>query len=107
MSQHTVAIEVANRKLKVACPVGQESALLSAAKEVGDRLSQASQKNKANNTPELAMLMTALNLAYELLDTQEKLAAEKKEAQEKISLLQSTIEQALNSQQNLLQDKQA
>ena len=41
MAQRTVEITVADRKLKVACPIGQESALLSAAAELSERLSKA------------------------------------------------------------------
>lgn len=100
MSQHTVAIEVANRKLKVACPVGQESSLISAAKEVNDRLELATQTSKATNTPEQAMLMTALNLANELLTLRIEMEREQHETQSKIELLQQTIEQALHTKAN-------
>jgi cell division protein ZapA len=95
MSQHTVTIEVASRRLKIACPAGQESALLQAADEVTKRLTSFEQKNHTNKTPEQAMLMTALNLANDLLQTQKGLARERIEMQSKIDLLQSTIEQAL------------
>jgi cell division protein ZapA len=39
--------------------------------------------------------MTALNLANDLLQTQQKLKIEQQDNQKKIALLQSTIEQAL------------
>ena len=97
MSQHTVAIEIANRKLKVACPVGQETSLISAAKEVSDRLELSAKVSKATNTPEQAMLMTALNLANELLELRQEMNREKQDTKSKIELLQSTIEQALHT----------
>ena len=100
MSQHTVAIEIANRKLKVACPVGQETSLLCAAKEVTDRLEIASKSSKATNTPEQAMLMTALNLANDLLELRKEMEREKEDTKSKIELLQSTIEQVLHAQAN-------
>jgi len=94
MAQRTVEINIVDRKLKVACPLGQETALLSAARELTDRLDEAN-KVKTVSTPEQVLLMTALNLANDLLQTQQKLAAQELENKEKIALLQSTIEQAL------------
>ena len=99
MSQRTVEINVIDRKLKVACPIGQETALLSAAAELTDRLSKAN-SSKSTATPEQALLMTALNLANDLLKSQQQLKKEKQASKEKIALLQSTIEQALAPQNN-------
>ena len=95
MTQHTVTINVANRKLKIACPKGQETALLSAAQEVTERLVINSNKNTATNTPEQSLLMTALNLANDLLVLQKLHEKELLNAESKIALLQTTIEQAL------------
>jgi len=94
MTQRTVEINVLDRKLKVACPIGQESALLSAAAELSDRLT-ALRNSKSIATPEQTLLMTALNLTNELLLTKQQLQTEKEENKQKIALLQSTIEQAL------------
>jgi len=94
MTQRTVEINVIDRKLKVACPIGHESALLGAAAELSERLTAAN-NSKSIATPEQALLMTALNLAHDLLSAKKKLKAEQKENKQKIALLQSTIEQAL------------
>jgi cell division protein ZapA len=94
MSQRTVEIKIMDRKLKVACPTGQESALLIAAAELTSRLTKASQ-SKSIASPEQAILMTALNLTNELLATKEQLKAEQIDHNKKIALLQSTIEQAI------------
>jgi cell division protein ZapA len=94
MTQRTVEINVIDRKLKVACPIGQESALLSAAAELSDRITIANNSKSIAN-PEQALLMTALNLANDLLAARRQLKTEKKENKQKITLLQSTIEQAL------------
>lgn len=95
MTQRTVEINVIDRKLKVACPIGKESALLVAAAELSKRLTTAN-KSKSIATPEQALLMTALNLANDLLTANQKLKTEQKENKQKIALLQSTIEQALS-----------
>ncbi|WP_206484077.1 cell division protein ZapA [Thalassotalea sp. G2M2-11] len=95
MNQHNVTIEVANRRLKVACPQGQESALLQAAEEVNQRLNNDKQKGQSLKTPEQTMLMTALNLANDYLTQQRKFEQEKKALHSQIDLLQQTIEQAV------------
>jgi cell division protein ZapA len=94
MSQRTVEIKINDRKLKVACPIGQESALLIAAAELTSRLIKAN-KSKSLASPEQAILMTALNLTNELLASNQKLKAEQLEHKKEIALLQSTIEQAI------------
>ena len=72
MAQRTVEINIVDRKLKVACPIGQETALLSAAQELSARLAKAG-ASKTISTPEQTLLMTALNLSNDLLQTQQKL----------------------------------
>jgi len=99
MSRQTVEIKVIERKLKVACPRGQETALVSAAAELNKRLEQADNSN-AISTPEQALIMTALNLANDLLQCQQQMEIERKQTQSKIELLQSTIEQALTPQED-------
>ena len=95
MSQRTVEINIVDRKLKIACPIGQETALLSAAQELSDRLIKAG-TSKVISTPEQTLVMTALNLANDLLKAQQQLKIEQEDNQQKIMLLQSTIEQALS-----------
>jgi len=95
MAQRTVEINIVDRKLKIACPIGQETALLTAAQELSDRLTKAG-ASKAITTPEQTLLMTALNLANDLIKAQQKLKLEQQDNKEKIALLQSTIEQALS-----------
>jgi len=99
MSQHNVTIEVANRRFKIACPKGQESALLKAAGEVNKRVIENSIKTQTTKTAEQAMLMTALNLSHDYLVQQQKFERERQELQSKIDLLQQTIEQAVNKKQ--------
>jgi cell division protein ZapA len=97
MSQHTVTIKVANKSLKIACPIGEESALLAAAQELTIRFNKINEKAAANSSSEQSMMMAALNLSYDLLRTKEAAEKEKLALQSKIELLQSTIEQALTT----------
>ena len=94
MTQRTVEINVLERKLKVACPIGHESALLNAAADLSERLTKANQ-SKHIVSSEQALLMTALNLSNDLLAMKQQIENERIENQQKIALLQSTFEQAL------------
>ena len=96
MGQHLVSIEVAGRRLKIACPHGQESALLLAAKEVNSRIEQCQNQGKAIKTAEQSMLMVALNLVNELQLKEKQFDEEKQKMQGQIDLLQDTIEQAVS-----------
>ena len=93
MSQH-LEITIADRSLKVACPAGQESALIAAADELNARLLKSNSSTMVTNA-EQALLMTALNLSNDLLSAQEQIRRERKAYQSKINLLKSTIERAM------------
>lgn len=96
MGQHLVSIEVAGRRLKIACPHGQESALLLAAKEVNTRLEACQNQGKAIKTAEQTMLMVALNLANDLQVKEAQFEEERAKMQGQIDLLQDTINQAVS-----------
>tara|TARA_R110000787_G_scaffold58864_2_gene133686 strand:+ start:322 stop:627 length:306 start_codon:yes stop_codon:yes gene_type:complete len=96
MSQHTVTINVANKRLKIACPAGHESALLQAADEINKRLAQDTKKSHSAKSPEQALVMMSLNLAHDLIQARNELEHERDRMQSKIELLQATIEQAVN-----------
>jgi len=89
-----VEVSIAGRKYKIACPKGQESALFSAAAELDKRVATY-ESNDTLNTPEQAMMMVALNLANDLIQSKKAHKKAAKEAESQIALLQSTIEQAV------------
>ncbi len=97
MGKSAVNICINGRKLKVACPSGDESALIAASTELDNRLSTMLSKGNFESS-EQALLMTALNLSNDLLALQKEVQVEKVNNESKIALLQSTIEQALNDQ---------
>lgn len=96
MNQHTVTINVANKRLKIACPAGHESALLQAAEEINKRLEENGSQVNSIKTPEQALVMMSLNLANDLIQTRNEFEQEREKLQSKIELLQATIEQAVN-----------
>ncbi|QOL25677.1 cell division protein ZapA [Thalassotalea sp. LPB0316] len=95
MTPQCLEIEIAGKQLKIACPVGEESALLKSAQDLTARLEQAQSAHPSAKTENL-LLMLALNLTNELLSLKAEMVQERVETQEKIALLQSTIEQAIN-----------
>lgn len=95
--RNKVEVTIAGKKLKIACPKGQESALFAAAGELNSRIEKLG-CSEAITTPEQAMMMVALNLANDLLQSQQAQEKERKETESKIALLQSTIEQAVTTQ---------
>jgi len=96
MSPNTVTINVANKSLKIACPAGEESALLAAAQELTLRFNKINDKTAASSSSEQSMIMAALNLSYDLLHEKEAAEKEKLALLSKIELLKSTIEQAFS-----------
>jgi cell division protein ZapA len=94
MSQQHLEITIADRTLKVACPTGQESALIAAAGELNTRILKANTSTMIT-TPEQSLLMTAVNLSHDLIAAQEQIRHERKAYQSKINLLKSTIERAM------------
>ncbi|WDE06631.1 cell division protein ZapA [Thalassomonas viridans] len=97
MSPQTIEIKIADRRLKVACPQGQEAALLAAANELNARL-EKTRTSPAVATLEQALLLTALNLSNDLLQSEQQREREQQQTREQIQLLQSTIKQALLEQ---------
>lgn len=94
MAQRIVTVHVNGKKLKVSCPEGQESALIKASEDVDSRLKDVA-NSKQILTTEQSLMITALNLANELQQLKTQVEKDKVDTDEKIQLLQSTIEQAL------------
>ncbi len=94
MSSHAIEISLLGRTYSIACPPGQEGALQHVAKNLEQQLS--SLKTRTNNlSREEIAIMAALNIGYELLEEQQKNQDYIKQMDDKIGLLQSTLENAL------------
>lgn len=64
-----VSVELLGQEQEFACPVGQEHALIAAAKHLNDLVEQMKQRSTVRNDHK-ALLMAALHLSHELLETQ-------------------------------------
>ncbi|RUO68430.1 cell division protein ZapA [Idiomarina ramblicola] len=99
MTAKTMDIKLLERNYKVACPVGQESALQQAADALNERLQETKERTQLTNVEQIAV-MTALNLCHEWIRDQNDQAAKTAKLEEKIQLLQATIEQAMSEQRS-------
>ncbi|WP_299793096.1 cell division protein ZapA [uncultured Shewanella sp.] len=94
MSSHAIEISLLGRTYSIACPQGQEEALQHVAQNLEKQLS--SLKTRTNNlSREEIAIMAALNIGYELLEEQQKNQDYIQQMDDKIGLLQSTLENAL------------
>ncbi|TXH77203.1 MAG: cell division protein ZapA [Thiothrix sp.] len=64
-----VVVKIFDKEYTVACPEGQEQALILSAKRVDQEMRQVRESGKVLGTDRIAV-MVALNLAYELLNHQ-------------------------------------
>ena len=99
MAAKTMDIKLLERNYKVACPVGQESALQQAADALNERLEETKERTQLTNVEQIAV-MTALNLCHEWIQDQNEQSAKTAKLEEKIQLLQATIEQAMSEQRS-------
>lgn len=94
MSSQVVDIKILERSYRVSCPDGQESELREAARQLNERMEETRTATKLTNIEQIAV-MAALNLCHDWLQTKdedgEKIAA----LEDKVRLLQATIEQAI------------
>ena len=99
MTAKTMDIKLLERNYKVACPIGQESALQHAADALNKRLEETKERTQLTNVEQIAV-MTALNLCHEWIQDQNEQSARTAKLEEKIQLLQATIEQAMSEQRS-------
>lgn len=97
MSLQPVDIQIFGRMLRVNCPQEQQLALNQAAEDLNQRLQILKLRTKVSNTEQLVFI-AALNLCNEL--TQEKLKTKDyaTNIEQRVRLLQQTIEQTLIEQ---------
>ncbi|MCE9679374.1 cell division protein ZapA [Shewanella sp. AS1] len=94
MSSHAIEISLLGRTYSIACPVGQEDALRHVAAKLEKQLSTLRARTNNLSREEIA-IMAALNISHELLEEQLKNQDYIKQMDERIGLLQSTLENAL------------
>ncbi len=99
MSKDTIDIHVLGKSFTVACPPEQNQQLHQVAADLNQRLEELKRRTGLGSLEQLAV-MAALNLTHELLQVEQGQRREQEQMQERINLLQTTIEQALSERLN-------
>lgn len=101
MSQQTMHksmdIRLMDRNYKVNCPPGQEIALQQAADRLNTKLETIRSMTTLSN-PEQIAVMAALNLCHEFAQQEKQQQQRIADLEEKLQLLQATLEQAMADQ---------
>ena len=97
MSAQPVVIQIFGRSLRVNCTPEQQDALNQAAEELNQRLQDLKVRTRVTNTEQLVFI-AALNVCYELAQEKSKTRDYAANMEERIRMLQRTIEQALLEQ---------
>lgn len=97
MSAQPVDIQIFGRSLRVNCPPEQRDALNLAADELNQRLQDLKVRTRVTNTEQLVFI-AALNICYELAQEKVKTRDYAANMEQRIRMLQQTIEQALLEQ---------
>lgn len=97
-----VEINVMGRVYKLSCQLGHGATLRAAAVELNKTLEQMRQRARSSNNEQLA-IMAALNFCHELSIEKTKNRQYSDTMDQRIRMLQATIEDALKEQGRLLQ----
>lgn len=97
MSAQPVDIQIFGRSLRVNCPPEQQDALNMAADDLNQRLQDLKVRTRVTNTEQLVFI-AALNVCHELAQERLKTRDYASNMEQRIRMLQTTIEQALLEQ---------
>ena len=97
MSAQPVDLQIFGRSLRVNCPPEQRDALIQAAEDLNQRLQDLKERTRVTNTEQL-FFIAALNISYELTQEKAKTRDYASSMEQRIRMLQQTIEQALLEQ---------
>lgn len=101
MSSQAVDIQIFGRSLRVNCPPEQQDALATAAVELDKRLQELKLRTRVTNTEQLVFI-AALNICNELAQEKNKTHEYATHMEQRIRVLQQTIEQALVDQTKII-----
>lgn len=93
-------VSIMGREFRVACPEGEEDALLEAVDYLDRKMNDIRQGGKIVGTEKIAV-MAALNITHELLSSRLPGGFDIGEYKRRMGSMQSRIEQALSEQDNL------
>lgn len=100
MDQDTLDVQLMGREYRVACPPGQRDSLLSAVAYVDAKMRELAEKSRGSSGERLAV-MTALNLAHELLELRNSGGFDLEAARRRIQAMAARIDEAVAEQDRL------
>ena len=90
-----VTIEVQDKEYRIACPPGEEEGLISTARYVDKQMQDIRSAGKVIGSDRIAV-MTALNIAHELLQCKAKESEYTDGSSARVKVMQERIQNALN-----------
>lgn len=99
-SSKPVAVRILDKEYPIACPQGEEHQLLAAARLLDERMKDIRRSGKVIGTERIAVL-TALNLAHELLANQQHEGQQADAVGRRVRTLRERVEAALNETSQL------
>ncbi|MBK8065054.1 MAG: cell division protein ZapA [Betaproteobacteria bacterium] len=96
----TLEVSILGRSYKVACEDGEREALLQAVAYVDGKMNDIKQSGKIAGTERIAV-MTALNIAHELLSTKLGGGFDLGQAKRRISSIEAKLDEAIARQDKL------
>lgn len=90
-----LTVRILDKDYLVGCPEGEEKALLRSARHVDEKMKEIRKAGKVVGTDRIAV-MTALNLAHEMLNTSHQVENIDKEAVTKLKKIGNDITQAID-----------
>ena len=91
-----VTVEIQDKEFRIACPAGEEEALISTARYVDQKMQEVRSAGKVIGSDRIAV-MAALNIAHELLQHRSKESEYNGNSILKVKAMQERIQNALNS----------
>ena len=91
----TLAVELLDKEYNVSCPVGEEESLRRSAQYLDEKLREIRLQGKTLGLERIA-IMTALNMAHELLQSKEELDRMAKNSKEQLVRLLDKLDSALS-----------
>ena len=95
MSNESIFVKILDKDYQVACPSGQEKALIESARALDERMRAIRNAGAVIGLERIAV-MTGLNLSYELLEATQNTATSEADKESQIKLHEK-LDQALES----------
>jgi len=95
-----ITIKVLDKEFRIACPESEQASLLESANYLSDKMREVRDTGKVIGMDRIAV-MTALNLAHELLQSKSEQADFTQNFGQRLGLLQDKIDTALNNSKQM------